>query len=139
LKSFIGTATVADLYTLRTNLETLNLKEVDISHSVNNQLTYIKGINLNSRINSDAITNLSTILKNETVQLYSHYAQLASDISQFNITFQDHSSLISLLRKMEFSLLQLAVQIDELNTAIQNTLVGKLPVAILKPSVLQVF
>jgi hypothetical protein len=37
---------------------------------------------------------------------------------------------------MEFSLLQLTVQIDELNMAIQNTLVGKLPVAILKPSVL---
>jgi hypothetical protein len=64
LKSLFGTATVADLYTLRTNLEQLKLK-ADIS--VNNQLTYIKGIDLNSRINSDAITNLSSILKNETV------------------------------------------------------------------------
>jgi hypothetical protein len=37
---------------------------------------------------------------------------------------------------MEFSLLQLTIQIDELNMAIQNTLLGKLPIAILKPSVL---
>jgi hypothetical protein len=37
---------------------------------------------------------------------------------------------------MEFSLLQLTIEIDELNMAIQNTLLGKLAVAILKSSVL---
>jgi hypothetical protein len=114
LKSLFGTATVADLYKLHTNLEELKSKEADISHSLSNQLTHIKGINLNSRINSDAIVNLSTILKNEMVQLHSRYAQLASDIWQFNVTFLDHSSLISLVRQMEFSLLQLTIQIDEL-------------------------
>jgi hypothetical protein len=31
---------------------------------------------------------------------------------------------------MELSLLQLTIQLDELNMAIQNTLLGKLPVAI---------
>jgi hypothetical protein len=56
------------------------------------------------------------------LQLHSRYAQLASDIWQFNVTILDHSSLISLVRQMEFSLLQLTIQIDELNMAIQNTL-----------------
>jgi hypothetical protein len=36
LKSLFGTATVADLYTLRTNLEELKLQEADIFHSLNN-------------------------------------------------------------------------------------------------------
>jgi hypothetical protein len=65
--------------------------------------------------------------------------QLASDIWQFNVTFQDHSSLISLGGGWNFPLLQLTIQIDELNMAIQNTLVGKLPVAILKPCFTQYF
>jgi hypothetical protein len=58
-----------------------------------------------------------------------------SDLWQFNVTFQDHSSVIGLVRQMGFSLLQLTVQISELNMAIESTLVGKLPVTILKPSV----
>jgi hypothetical protein len=136
LKTLFGTATVADFYTLHTNLEELKLREADTSHSVNNQLTYIKELNLNSRMNWNAIANLSNILKDEMVQLHSRYTRLASDLWQFNVSFQDHSFLIGLVRQMEFSLLQLTVQIDELNMAIQNTLVGKLPVAILKPSVL---
>jgi hypothetical protein len=70
------------------------------------------------------------------VHLHSRYTRLANDFWQFNVTYQDHSSLIGLVRQMEFSLLQLTIQIDELNMAIQNTLVGKVPVAILKPSVL---
>jgi hypothetical protein len=36
LKTLFGTATVADLHALRTNLEELKLKEADLSHSVNN-------------------------------------------------------------------------------------------------------
>jgi hypothetical protein len=65
LKSLFGTATVADLHNLHTNLEDLKSKEVDISHSLSNQLTYIKGVDLNSRVNSDAVANLSAILRNE--------------------------------------------------------------------------
>jgi hypothetical protein len=65
------------------------------------------------------------------VQLHNRYAQLACDIWQINVNFLEYSSLISRVRQMEFSLLQ-----DELNMAIQNTLLGKLPVAILKPGVL---
>jgi hypothetical protein len=55
LKSLFGTATVADLNNLHINLEDLKSKDVDISHSLRNQLTYIKEVTLNSRVNSDAI------------------------------------------------------------------------------------
>jgi hypothetical protein len=87
-------------------------------------------------MNSNAIANLSNILKDEMVQLHSPYTRLASDFWQFNVTYQDHGLSTGLVKQMEVSMLQLTVQIDELNMAIQNTLVGKLPVAILKPSLL---
>jgi hypothetical protein len=51
-KSLLGTATVADLHKLHINLEELKSKQADIYHSLSNQLTYIKGIDFNSRINS---------------------------------------------------------------------------------------
>jgi hypothetical protein len=37
---------------------------------------------------------------------------------------------------MEFSLLQMTVQLDELNMAVQTVLLGRLPVAIITPNVL---
>jgi hypothetical protein len=40
----------------------------------------VKGITLNSRVNSDASANLYTVLRNEVVQSHNRYAQLASDV-----------------------------------------------------------
>jgi hypothetical protein len=62
--------------------------------------------------------------------------QLNSDVSWFNVTFLDHSYVFSLVRQLELSLLQLTLQVDELSVALQSTLLGKLPLAIVKPNVL---
>jgi hypothetical protein len=107
LKSLFGTATVADLHNLHVTLEELKSKEAVISHTLNGQISYIKGIALNSRVNSDAIANLSTIFRTEVIQLHNRYARLSSDAFQFNVTFVDYSSLTSLVRQIEFSLLQM--------------------------------
>jgi hypothetical protein len=91
---------------------------------------------LGSRVNSDAIANLSNVIKSEVIQLHNRYTQLASDVWQINVTFAVYSSLASLIRQMEFSLLQMTVQLDEINVAVQTVLLGRLPVAIIKPNVL---
>lgn len=135
MKSLFGTPTVADLG-LHVTLEDLKSKQAVISHALNGQISYIKGIALNSRINSDAIAKLSTICKTGVIQLHNRYTQLANDAWQFNVTFVDYSSLVSLIRQIEFDLLQMAIQIDKSNMAVQNVLTGKLPIAILKPNVL---
>jgi hypothetical protein len=70
------------------------------------------------------------------VQLHDRYAQLARDILWFNATFLNHSLLFNLIKQLEFSLLQLSLQVDELLLAIHNTLSGKLPITIIGPNVL---
>jgi hypothetical protein len=98
LKSLFGTATVADLHNLHVTLEELKFREADIAHALNGQMSYVKGVALNSRVNSDAVANLSTIFRTEVIQLHNRYARLASDAFQFNVTFIDYSSLTGLDR-----------------------------------------
>jgi hypothetical protein len=68
VKSLIGTTTVADLHELHSTLGKLKPKEAGIVHSLANQLTYVKGVAQNTRIITDAITNLSSIVKHVLVQ-----------------------------------------------------------------------
>jgi hypothetical protein len=76
------------------------------------------------------------MLSGQIIQLHNRYTQLASDAWQFNVTFVDYSSLVSLIRQIEFLLLQMTIQLEERNVAVQNVLTGKLPIAILKPYIL---
>jgi hypothetical protein len=136
LKTLFGTATIADLHQVPSTLSELEAKEAVIFHSPNNQLSYVKGIALSSQVNSDAIANLSNVIKSEIIQLHDRYTRLVSDAWRINVTVADYSSLSSLIRQMEFLLLQMTVQFDELNMAVQTVLLGRLPVAIIKPNVL---
>jgi hypothetical protein len=77
LKSLFGSTTIAVLHSLHGTLEDLKSKEAVISHSLNGQISYIKGIALNSRTNSDANANLSNVFRIEISQLHNHYTQLA--------------------------------------------------------------
>jgi hypothetical protein len=126
LKTLFGTATIADLHQVRSTLSELEAKEALITHSLNNQLFYVKGIALSSRVNSDAIANLSNVIKSEIIQLHDRYTRLVTDAWRINVTFADYSSLSSLIRQMEFLLLQMTVQLHELNMAVQTVLLGRL-------------
>jgi hypothetical protein len=59
MKTLFGTATLADLSQLHGTIDELKSKEADIVHSLANQLTYVKGLGQNTRINTDAISNMS--------------------------------------------------------------------------------
>jgi len=52
------------------------------------------------------------------------------------MTFFNHSSLFILVRQLEYSLLQLTLEVDELKLSIQLTFSGKLPITIIGPNVL---
>ena len=58
------------------------------------------------------------------------------DILWRNMTFFNHSSLFILVRQLEYSLLQLTLEVDELKLSIQLTFSGKLPITIIGPNVL---
>ena len=56
LKTVFGTSTIADLQ----NLHELQSKNADIVHSLLNQVTYVKRLDQVTRVNTDAIANLSS-------------------------------------------------------------------------------
>jgi len=71
---------------LHETLDELKSKDIDITHSLANQVTYVKSLDHTVRVNSDAISNLSTLLKNEMIQLHDKYQQIIRDIAWLNMT-----------------------------------------------------
>jgi hypothetical protein len=67
LKTIFGTATVSDIHLLHDIIDELKQKNSDITHSLSNQLTYVKDLSTSSKVNADAIANLSSILKDQIV------------------------------------------------------------------------
>jgi hypothetical protein len=122
LQTLFGIATVSD--TLHETLDELKSKDVDIAHSLANEVTYVKILDHTVRVNADAILNLSTILKNEMIQSHDNYQQIIRDIAWLNMTIYNRSVLFLVIRQVEFALLQLTQQVDEMLVAVQHILLG---------------
>jgi hypothetical protein len=60
LKALFGTATVSDIYHVHQALDELQGKEADIVHSIENQASYLRILDLYSRVNSQAISNVNS-------------------------------------------------------------------------------
>jgi len=136
LKTLFGTATLSDLNQLHGTINELKSKEADIVHSLASQLAYVKWLGQNTRVNADAISNMSTTVKKELVQTHDRYVQLTRDVMWLNLTLFNQSVLFTVIRQLEFALIQLTHQVDELQMAVQHSLSGKLPMTILSPNIL---
>ena len=68
LKSLFGVSTVADAHKLHESLNDLQASYLDVAHSLSEQLTYIKKLDFSIDLNTDAITNLSSIIKDVVIQ-----------------------------------------------------------------------
>jgi hypothetical protein len=107
LQTLFGGATVSDLHMLHEKLDELKSKDVDIAHSLVNQVTYVKSLEHTVLVNSAAILNLSIILKNEIIQSHDYYQKIIWDIAWLNMTIYNHSVLFLVISQIEFALLQL--------------------------------
>jgi hypothetical protein len=136
LKTLFETAILSDLDQLHGTIDELKSKEADIVHSLASQLTYVKVLGQNTRINRDAIANMSTIVRNELVQSHHRYVQLTRDVMWLNLTLFNQSALFTVIREFENAVLQLTHQVDTLLNAVQYTLSEKLPITINGPNVL---
>lgn len=87
-------------------------------------------------INANAIANLSNIVKDVVVQSHDRFQQITSDILWLNVTIHNHSEFYILIRQLEFALLKLIQQIDELLSAIQCMIQGKLPMNLINSTTL---
>jgi len=82
----------------------------------------VKGLGQNTQINTDAISNMSTIVNNDLVQSQDQYVQLTRDVMWLNLTLFNQSALFTVIRELEYALLQLTYQVYELLMAVQYTL-----------------
>jgi hypothetical protein len=104
MKTLIGAATIAD---------------VNKSHSLNHQVTYMQKLKTAERVYLDGVANLSATLKDHIIRSYNESQSLAHELMLFNISFLAQSSLSTSIRQLEFSLMKLTQQLDELMNAVQ--------------------
>jgi len=121
---------------LHGTIDELKSREADIVHSLASQLTYVKGLGRNTRVNADAISNMSTSVKKELVQSHGRYVELTRNVMWLNLTLFNRSTLFTVIRELEFALIQLTHQVNELQMAVEHSLSGKLPMTILSPNIL---
>ena len=136
MKTLFGTGRDSDIHLLHDVINDLQHKNTDITHSLSNQLTYVEDLSTTMKINSDAIRNLSNVIK-ENIQSHDQFQQVTIDILWLNVTLRSQNTLYSTIKQLEFTLAQLTQQIDDLFDAIQCAIQGKLPIKILRPVALQ--
>ena len=76
LKTLFGTATIADVQQLHDTLNELQLQNSDITHSLANQLTYVKRLSTATDVNAEAIANLSSIVKDNIIESHDKFQEL---------------------------------------------------------------
>jgi len=118
-------------------LDDLQNRNSDIVHSLTNQLTYVKKVADTASLNTESIANLSSIVKDSTIQSHDKYQQFTRDLLLLNFTFLGQSTIYTAVRQMEFTLLQLTQQLDEIFDAIQLAISGNLSMKLISPSSLQ--
>jgi hypothetical protein len=64
---------VADVHVLHDAINDVQIKDADIVHSLANQLTYVKDLSASSKINAEAIANLSAILRDQVIQSHDKF------------------------------------------------------------------
>ena len=82
-------------------------------------------------INSQAIANLTNVSKDKLVHTHEEFQNITKDLAWLHFTVQGQSALFTVVRQIEFSLLQLT-QLADLFDAVQCAIHGKLPIKLVK-------
>jgi hypothetical protein len=85
-----------------------------MAHSLSSQLTYVKDLNVNTKLNSEITANISTIIREHIVQCHDRFQQVTRDMLWLNITLHEQNTLYSTIKQMELTLLQLSQHTDDL-------------------------
>jgi hypothetical protein len=128
---------LADVTSLHNVIDELQATQKDVVHSMTNQVTYIKTLHSTVDANVQAIVNLSAVVKDVVVQAHDKFTQITRDILWLNVTLYHQSELYVVIRQLEFAVLQLTQQLDELMDAVQCALLGKLSISAVNPRILR--
>ena len=90
-----------------------------------------------TKVNADAIANLTAVLRDQVMQSHGEFKKIATDVLWLNVTIFGQTTLFMHIRQLEFTLLQLTQQVDRLFNSIQCAIQGKLSIEVVIPVVLQ--
>jgi len=133
LRTLFGTATMTDLHRLHEGMGELQGRNAEVAHSLSKQVTYIRNLNAVTNLNTEALVNLSSIVKDNVVQSHAKFQESSRDITWLNETLRHHSVIYVQVRQLEYSLMMAVQQIGELLSSVQYALLGKLPVNLVTP------
>ena len=68
---------------------------------------------------------MSTVVKQERVQSHDRYVRLTRDVMWLNLTLFNQNALFTVIRELEFALIQLTHQVDELHIGCATFTFGK--------------
>jgi hypothetical protein len=135
LKAIFGIAVSSDVSQLHDTLDNLQAQNSDIVHSLTNQLTLVKRLSLTAELNTDIISNLSSVVKDHIIRSHDKIHQIVKDLTWFNIIIHAQNEPFTAIQDLEFALLRLIQQL-ELITAVQFASQGHLPINFVNPTVL---
>jgi hypothetical protein len=131
LRPLFGTATMADLHRLHEAMGELQDKNSEVAHPFSKQVTFIRNLNSVASLNTEALVNLSTLVKDNMVQSYGRFQETSKDIDWLNNTLQHRRELCIHIRQLQYSLMLVVQQIGELFSSVQYALLRSLPVSLI--------
>jgi hypothetical protein len=126
LKSLFGTAVISYVTSLRDAFDELQLGQKDVIHSMTNQFTYIERLDFIINVKVDAISNLSRIINSNIIFSHQKFQQTTRDIFWLNLTVHGKRTSFATIRQLQFPILRLTQQFNELTSAAQHVIAGKL-------------
>ena len=75
VKTIYGVGTNSDMHLLHNTLNELQSSTSDIDHSVAYQVTNVKKLDTTTKVNANALTNLSSIVKDTVIQSYERFQE----------------------------------------------------------------
>jgi hypothetical protein len=133
LKTLFGTATMLDVNELHKTVNLTHQRQDDVIHSLDQQTSYFKQLDGNIKFNRQAIVNLSATLRNFVESTQSTFQEIATKFD-LGVKLREMANVI---RELEFALIQAEIHIDELMTVLQSIMIGKIPVNLITPRILQ--
>ena len=75
---------MTDLHRLHEAMGELQDRNAEVAHSLSKQVTYIRNLNTVTNLNTEALVNLSSIVKDNVMQSHAKFQETSRDITWLN-------------------------------------------------------
>jgi hypothetical protein len=127
LQFLFGTALDTDVSSLHSTIAEVSQKQGEVIHVLNQHVTYFKQLDSMVRIDHMALANWSSIVKD-----FIDKSQIKFQKTVTRLEWMSHlQNATTAVRNLEFALMQLELQLDEVLSALQTLVAGRAPFSLL--------